>query len=617
MAVISKDLGAVTAYAAAVNRGYTGTKEEFETLMASYATVAQQAAESAGNASQSAQSASQSATDAETAKGTAQQAATDAQTALASAQESAQSAQQSAQSASQSAQDAESAKNTAVDAVDGFAAGAQQALDSVNQAGINWKSLAEAQKLDSEAWAVGQRDGEEVGSSDPSYHNNAKYYAESVGSSAQTATEAAQTATVKAQEAQASASAAAESAAVADKVFIIDTTSGAMASFPDGADEIPVELCVVTVEPTQEGSGNPSPTNIRNISGWTGVNVIRKGKNLIPNIIHQQSTTVINLGQTEHNRITTLFLKAGIYTITVDCQATANIYVRYGTNTSDTNIGSCLAPRTFTADKDGLYGFCLYNDNGINAENVKSVQLEAGNAGTDYELYNSTVYSITFPAEAGTVYSGHVDVTNGELVVDKKTATVSGVRDNGIVSGTQLFFATFEDKKAGVSNFISNRFFIGNGAYQAIGRVASKIIEFRIPLADLGVTDSDTTQVRMAAVENWLTENLTQVCYELETPVTYPLAPTEIKSLFGNNNIYADTGDIILSYRADTALYIDKRIGANAVMVADSNIVNGQYFMVGNGLYKATANIASGAPVVVGTNAEAKTMAEALNEINA
>lgn len=220
MSVITKDLGAVTAYAAAVNRGYTGTKEEFETLMASYATVAQQAQASATSAGQSATDASQSATDAETAKGTAQQAATDAQTAQASAQESAQSAQQSAQSASQSATDAESAKNTAVDAVDGFAAGAQQALDSVNSAGNNWKSLAQAQKLDSEAWALGTRDGEDVGSSDPAYHNNAKYYAEHGGASAQTATEAAQTATVKAGEAAQSASAAAESA----RTLTIDST---------------------------------------------------------------------------------------------------------------------------------------------------------------------------------------------------------------------------------------------------------------------------------------------------------------------------------------------------------------------------------------------------------
>ena len=220
MAVISKDLGAVTAYAAAVNRGYTGTKEEFETLMASYATVAEQAAESASNASQSATDASQSATDAETAKGTAQQAATDAQIAQASARESAQSAQQSAQSASQSAQTAESAKDTAVDAVDGFAAGAQQALDSVNSAGINWKSLAERQAENSEAYALGTRDGEDVGSSDPAYHNNAKYYAESVSASVQTATEAAQTATQKAGEAAQSASAAAESA----RTLTIDAT---------------------------------------------------------------------------------------------------------------------------------------------------------------------------------------------------------------------------------------------------------------------------------------------------------------------------------------------------------------------------------------------------------
>lgn len=47
---VTKDLGAVTAYAHAVEGGYTGTLSEFETLMASYATVAQQAAASASNA---------------------------------------------------------------------------------------------------------------------------------------------------------------------------------------------------------------------------------------------------------------------------------------------------------------------------------------------------------------------------------------------------------------------------------------------------------------------------------------------------------------------------------------------------------------------------------------
>lgn len=47
---VTKDLGAVTAYAHAVEGGYTGTLSDFETLMASYATVAQQAAASASDA---------------------------------------------------------------------------------------------------------------------------------------------------------------------------------------------------------------------------------------------------------------------------------------------------------------------------------------------------------------------------------------------------------------------------------------------------------------------------------------------------------------------------------------------------------------------------------------
>ena len=231
------NVGHMSAWSLARSRGYTGTREEYAELMASYATVAQQAAESAQAASSSAQGAAQAALNANTAMNYAKTAESNAHGAAESAQSYAQSAQQSAQSASQYAQSAESAKDTAVDAVDGFASGAQQALDGVNQAGNNWKSLAQAKALDSEAWAVGQRDGEDVGSSDPAYHNNAKYYAESVGTSAQTATDAAQTATAKAGEAAQSASQAAESA----RTLTIDNTltqSGQAADAKETGDKI-------------------------------------------------------------------------------------------------------------------------------------------------------------------------------------------------------------------------------------------------------------------------------------------------------------------------------------------------------------------------------------------
>ena len=44
-----KDLGIATAYGYAVSKGYSGTEEEFAELMASYATVAEEALESAEN----------------------------------------------------------------------------------------------------------------------------------------------------------------------------------------------------------------------------------------------------------------------------------------------------------------------------------------------------------------------------------------------------------------------------------------------------------------------------------------------------------------------------------------------------------------------------------------
>lgn len=54
MATLRQDLGPVTAYAFAVEKGYTGTEEEYAELMASYATVAEAAAGSASDAADSA-----------------------------------------------------------------------------------------------------------------------------------------------------------------------------------------------------------------------------------------------------------------------------------------------------------------------------------------------------------------------------------------------------------------------------------------------------------------------------------------------------------------------------------------------------------------------------------
>lgn len=52
-----------------------------------------------------------------------------------------------------------------------------------------------------------------------------------------------------------------------EKAIIKRTASGNSATFNDGGDDLPIVSLVATISPIQDGSGAPSPTNVRPISG--------------------------------------------------------------------------------------------------------------------------------------------------------------------------------------------------------------------------------------------------------------------------------------------------------------------------------------------------------------
>ena len=67
--------------------------------------------------------------------------------------------------------------------------------------------------------------------------------------------------------------------------------------------------------------------------------------------------------------------------------------------------------------------------------------------------------------------------------------------------------------------------------------------------------------VTVAEANAWAANNPITVIYPLTNPLTYQLTATEIKSLLGINNVWSDAGDMDVEYRADTKLYIDKKLG--------------------------------------------------------
>lgn len=140
------------------------------------ASAAQQGAESARddavNAKTAAESAKTAAVAAQNKSEAAQTKAETAQTAAGQSAAAAQTAREGAEAAQSGAQAAQSAAESAKATAQAAQAGAETARTGAETA----KGAAEDSAEDAEAWAVGQRNGVDVPSTDPAYHNNAKYY---------------------------------------------------------------------------------------------------------------------------------------------------------------------------------------------------------------------------------------------------------------------------------------------------------------------------------------------------------------------------------------------------------------------------------------------------------
>ena len=508
MSTITKDLGVVTAYGYAVSKGYEGTEEEFAELMASYATVAEQAAQSAETAEEAAEAAAQAVLDANAAKTAAQAAQSAAESASTTATSAATSASNSASSATSSASTASTAATTATEKATEAAASATAAAGSATAA-----------------------------------------------QSAQTAAETAQEA---AEDAQAAAEAAVSS--LADFAPTVENTaSGDIASFTDGADDYPVKDLVAHIEPVQSGSGDPSPENVRPITGWTGANVTRTGKNLL-----DASACIVGRYITSRGEIKAtsgwsasdyIPVKSGeTYTLSnYNPDGTAANHAFYCVDKSFLSRIPAAGNNTFTVPS-GAY----YVRVSIKTENLTGAQLELGTTATAYEPYQGDTYAVTFPAEAGTVYGGTLDVTTGVLTVDRGFVDMGTLNWQGWEeSGSAIFNAPVVGKvELRTSALICSQYKpdytvhtwadLENGEITGGGNNNVYIRDIRYST----VADFKTA---MAGV---------QLVYELATPITYQCTPTEVKTLLGANNIFADTGAVDVEYCADTKKYIDNAIAA-------------------------------------------------------
>ena len=224
---------------------------------------------------------------------------------------------------------------------------------------------------------------------------------------------------------------------------------------------------------------------------------------------------------------------------------------------------------TFTVP-EGINEIAL---NGLMATNITNTsdvsstdfQLELGSTATAYEPYQGATYDITFPSAAGTVYGGTLDVTTGVLTVDMAVVAMGSLSwvyyPNHLRFGVKINGARYSGTGFGFDGACSI-YAVSTANYV---RMADKSVV--IGCNFLGNTDAamivqDSAYTDAAVFKSAVSGQ--KLVYPLATPVTYQLTPTEVTTLLGTNNIWADCGDSTVEYRADTKLYIDKKIAALA-----------------------------------------------------
>lgn len=266
----------------------------------------------------------------------------------------------------------------------------------------------------------------------------------------------------------------------------------AIASFNDG-EEMVMPSLKVAIEPQQEGSGDPSPTNVRPIIGWDEMDLSVSGKNLFDKTATDTSKGFIPGKWINQTGNTFLYSNWSVSEyIRVDGEKIAVSGMTVAEQVSSGRGGYCCYDKYKNVLGGGVYNALTqiitlptnteYIQISVWKENKDVCQLELGSTATTYEPYNGQTYTIDLD---GTRYGGEVDVVSGIVTPAPYYASYNG--------------------EALTGEWISDRDKYEVGATPTIGA----------QVVNIGASG---------------------------TPVS--ILPTAIKSLRGVNNVYANTGDI-------------------------------------------------------------------------
>lgn len=342
------------------------------------------------------------------------------------------------------------------------------------------------------------------------------------------------------------------------------TVSGSVVAFSDGADDVPLKSCAVTIAPT--------------LDGVSSVGVVSAGKNLFdkanPNVVSGYiDANSFNTGNTNAKTVYIPIKGGETYTVSKTAGqrfqiATAEVIPSSGALYTNRKAGNTASSIYVTAGDNDKYlwawVFLQGTDTGTLEDMLASVQIEVGSAPTQYTAYTQTEQ---YTANLGrTIYGGSVDVVNGtgKTKVYKQTYTGDNISNVSLTYGqadtgyTHLYFYTSGIPVAynpSVSNIITD-IGVPFSAQAAQGTIPTIGECFNLINTGSGANQRPTiywytnqTWASESAFKTWLNEHPITVVYEVADEEDFTFTPVPIDSRLGDNTMWGD-GDLSVVYRS-------------------------------------------------------------------
>lgn len=348
-------------------------------------------------------------------------------------------------------------------------------------------------------------------------------------------------------------------------LFHEETAEGNPLSFQTNLAK-PLKSLVIPFSPVQEGTGDPSPQNKRNIIGWNGTTVNRTGKNIVPsegyvNRYYIDASGVVTYSAGYRYMETYIKVKPNTeYTVTY-YKNVADGYgftVPYYDDQKQFISRDAAIPASASAGV-GTFTGTITTPNTARyirfsvALDSKDIQIEEGSA-SPYTPYTGQTYPVTFP-DGQTVYGGYVDPVNGVLVEEWAGSKLSDIIDGYTTyNGANCFRSnsmTDVKREWFAYNLICSVFkpTITISSYREMADAQNYTVCLLYSESRIMIKDNDHT-TKSAFDTAYGNEFL---CYKLATPITYQLTPTQIETLANQQNvIWSDTNG------SNTAVYLKR-----------------------------------------------------------